>query len=229
MQWPCIQLNTGQVDIHVVTLICDCDILLSLCRSPDESLQPTHLFSQPLDCQEDVESRRQEHYHEPLATAGSAVSPCPLVFSHLDSGHSNNTRSGTCACSAENVELDVIESNQTHICPICRKVDDDETSELEGTQEMIESFNVLRVSSPTCEATPQCVPTQSSVNPSYLPATPTGLCQSAIPRMLCRTCRQEACAPCYLDDTTVDDLAGYLDQIVFLPKPMSEMAELMYT
>ena len=212
-------------------MICDSDISLLLCRSPDESLPLTHLFSQPLDCREDVESRCQEQYHEPLATAGSAVSPCPLVFSHLDgtTGRSNNTRSGTCACSSENVEPDVVESNQTHVCPICRKVGDDETSELEGTQEMIESFNVLHVSSPTCEVTPQCIPTQPSINPSYLPATPTGLCQSATPRMLCRTCRQEACVPCYFDDTTVDDLAGYLDQIVFLPKPMSEMAELMYT
>lgn len=45
-----------------------------------------------------------------------------------------------------------------------------------------------------------------------------------------RSCREEAaaCASC-LDDTTVDDLAGYLDEIMFIPKPMSEMAELMYT
>lgn len=45
------------------------------------------------------------------------------------------------------------------------------------------------------------------------------------------SCRQQAvtCTPSYFDDTTVDDLAGYLDEIMFLPKPMSEMAELMYT
>lgn len=45
-----------------------------------------------------------------------------------------------------------------------------------------------------------------------------------------RSCRQEATnSVTYFDDTTVDDLAGYLDEIMFLPKPMSEMAELMYT
>ncbi len=45
-----------------------------------------------------------------------------------------------------------------------------------------------------------------------------------------RSCREEAaaCANCF-DDTTVDDLAGYLDEIMFIPRPMSEMAELMYT
>lgn len=45
-----------------------------------------------------------------------------------------------------------------------------------------------------------------------------------------RSCREEATSSLTcLDDTTVDDLAGYLDEIMFLPKPMSEMAELMYT
>ena len=45
------------------------------------------------------------------------------------------------------------------------------------------------------------------------------------------SCRQQAatCRRSHFDDTTVDDLAGYLDEIMFLPKPMSEMAELMYT
>jgi hypothetical protein len=46
-----------------------------------------------------------------------------------------------------------------------------------------------------------------------------------------RSCREQA-AVAYansFDDTTVDDLAGYLDEIMFIPKPMSEMAELMYT
>ena len=46
-----------------------------------------------------------------------------------------------------------------------------------------------------------------------------------------RSCREQAAAACVnsFDDTTVDDLAGYLDEIMFIPKPMSEMAELMYT
>ena len=39
-----------------------------------------------------------------------------------------------------------------------------------------------------------------------------------------RTCRQEA----LWEDITVDDLAGYMDQLLYLPRPMSDMAELMY-
>lgn len=51
------------------------------------------------------------------------------------------------------------------------------------------------------------------------------------PQVVMRTCREQAAAAYVnsFDDTTVDDLAGYLDEIMFIPKPMSEMAELMYT
>ena len=42
-------------------------------------------------------------------------------------------------------------------------------------------------------------------------------------------CRDEALGVGYVDDVTVDDLAGYFDQMLHLPKPMSEMAQLMYT
>ena len=72
-----------------------------------------------------------------------------------------------------------------------------------------DSFNTLRVSSPH---------SSGSIGPHPQPL------------VMLRSCREEAaaCANCF-DDTTVDDLAGYLDEIMFLPKPMSEMAELMYT
>ena len=57
--------------------------------------------------------------------------------------------------------------------------------------------------------------------------------QSGVPPQslaVLKSCREEAAVGMsYLDDTTVDDLAGYLDEIMFIPKPMSEMAELMYT
>ena len=43
------------------------------------------------------------------------------------------------------------------------------------------------------------------------------------------SCRNEVLGVGYVDDVTVDDLAGYFDQMLHLPKPMSEMAQLMYT
>ena len=43
------------------------------------------------------------------------------------------------------------------------------------------------------------------------------------------SCRDEALGVGFMDDVTVDDLAGYFDQMLHLPKPMSEMAQLMYT
>ena len=42
-------------------------------------------------------------------------------------------------------------------------------------------------------------------------------------------CREEALGVGYVDDVTVDDLAGYFDQMLHLPRPMSDMAQLMYT
>ena len=33
----------------------------------------------------------------------------------------------------------------------------------------------------------------------------------------------------WLPHVTVDDLAGYFDQMLHLPRPMSDMAQLMYT
>lgn len=74
----------------------------------------------------------------------------------------------------------------------------------------------------------------SSLRVSGCPMTCTSgvglVSQSGAPVL--RSCREEAASTAsvnHLDDTTVDDLAGYLDEIMFIPKPMSEMAELMYT
>ncbi|EEC08185.1 conserved hypothetical protein [Ixodes scapularis] len=39
------------------------------------------------------------------------------------------------------------------------------------------------------------------------------------------TCSQQA----RMDDTTVDELAGYFDNLVYIPRKMSLMAEMMYT
>jgi hypothetical protein len=65
--------------------------------------------------------------------------------------------------------------------------------------------------------------------------THKGTCESCDCHMTCSntpptvtqrlSCRQEA----LYNDITVEDLAGYLDELLYLPKPMSDMAELMYT
>lgn len=43
-----------------------------------------------------------------------------------------------------------------------------------------------------------------------------------------RSCSQQACSPDY-EDVTMDELAAYLDNFLYLPKKMSHMAEMMYT
>ena len=62
---------------------------------------------------------------------------------------------------------------------------------------------------------------RSDFNPQISSATPSLPSYS----VYCpRTCRQEA----LWEDITVDDLAGYMDQLLYLPRPMSDSAELMY-
>ena len=197
------------------------------CSSLSHSL---HL-SQRLDHQGPTEPRHREHYCEPLSP-NVRVDPeraYPLVFAQLENTDepAHNGR-GTCACDVDNVRQTVSQLNHEHVCPSCRMIRDDVDNETSGLgeealeQEIVDSFNVLRVSSPTCIAIPQ----QNILSSDAPIVPPNPYLNNAL---LCRTCRQEVCAPSLLDDTTVDDLAGYLDQIVFLPKPMSEMAELMYT
>lgn len=85
-------------------------------------------------------------------------------------------------------------------------------------EQIIDAFKTLHISEANRSGG---VPTYSS--------SQTLLEQSQGATQLYRTCRQEVCDHRYLDDTTVDDLVGYFEQMLYLPKPMSDMAELMYT
>lgn len=60
-----------------------------------------------------------------------------------------------------------------------------------------------------------------------LPACPPNNVCSAVktPPGSDLTCSQQA----RMDDTTVDELAGYFDNLVYIPRKMSLMAEMMYT
>ncbi len=93
-------------------------------------------------------------------------------------------------------------THQSTVCETCQWLKSHRTNTKE---DITESFNALQV---TTDIVPH-------------------------PAISCR--QQEAAYSNYsaqyttLDDTTVDELAGYLEEMMYLPKPMSEMAELMYT
>jgi len=48
--------------------------------------------------------------------------------------------------------------------------------------------------------------------------------------LLQSSCSQQALNPLpHEDDTTIEELAAYFECFVYIPKPMSQMAEMMYT
>lgn len=141
-----------------------------------------------------------------ISDTNQFVSHSSKVFSRSWETHPNPKEEKTqCTCPVPN--LQILEPGLSPVCQTCgyKRLVDENTIEV-ATQDIIASFNSLHVS----KDTRTLFPPQDG-------------------RLASRTCRQEVCAPCCFDDTTVDDLAGYFDQIMFLPKPMSEMAELMYT
>ena len=170
---------------------------------------------------QNVEQDTSSHFlvpPEPTASIGGVHSSpslneqTPLLFSHLEHTHStyddkstNANRSPCYNCGHWTDASSLHYEGST--CPSCGEsltVTNSNTDE-----DIITSFNSLSVS----------------------PASEISLASSALRTGSHMSCRQQAVTyrPSYFDDTTVDDLAGYLDEIMFLPKPMSEMAELMYT
>lgn len=143
----------------------------------------------------------------------------PLLFSHLEQSRDmSSVPVLPCGCIPDQNCLEPESDSVCRNCgcmrgPECETGDSDDTS---CEDEIVRSLHSLHVSEPagTLQQTPSL---DSRLSYGY----------GSQP--LCRTCRQEVYAPSCLDDTTVDDLVGYFDQFMYFPKPMSDMAELMYT
>ena len=178
-----------------------------------------------LDCfqalAQNIEQDTSAHFlvpPEPSACVGvvhhtaSLNEQTPLLFSHLEHTHSTydnkstNVNRSTCYNCGHWTEAS---SREGSVCLSCGEPLTVTSSNSNTDEDIITSFNSLSVS----------------------PASEVSMASSALRTGSHMSCRQQAVTyrPSYFDDTTVDDLAGYLDEIMFLPKPMSEMAELMYT
>uniref|UniRef100_A0A673AXS9 Oxidative stress-responsive serine-rich protein 1 n=1 Tax=Sphaeramia orbicularis TaxID=375764 RepID=A0A673AXS9_9TELE len=101
-------------------------------------------------------------------------------------------------------------------------------SQPENPEREVYSFTGLRDVISECErtlASPgdalRTVSTTANPNTSASPASAPA--SSGSPR----SCSEQARA--YVDDITIDDLSGYMEYYLYIPKKMSHMAEMMYT
>ncbi|XP_042367332.1 oxidative stress-responsive serine-rich protein 1 [Plectropomus leopardus] len=88
------------------------------------------------------------------------------------------------------------------------------------------SFTGLRNVISECERSPPSrgdAPRTLSASSNAAAASPPSSLSSGSPR----SCSEQARA--YVDDITIEDLSGYMEYYLYIPKKMSHMAEMMYT
>ncbi|CAF93652.1 unnamed protein product [Tetraodon nigroviridis] len=81
------------------------------------------------------------------------------------------------------------------------------------------SFTGLREVISECE--------RSLASHDHAPRTAVAAPAAAAPSSSPRSCSEQARA--YIDDITIEDLSGYMEYYLYIPKKMSHMAEMMYT
>ncbi|XP_068450576.1 oxidative stress-responsive serine-rich protein 1 [Clinocottus analis] len=89
------------------------------------------------------------------------------------------------------------------------------------------SFTGLRNSLSECESSPPAREETLRTPGTNSGATAAAASSSSSSSSSPRSCSEQARA--YVDDITIEDLSGYMEYYLYIPKKMSHMAEMMYT
>ena len=152
-----------------------------------------------------------------------------LVFSHLEPIQGEDSGVNRCTCNQGcAVGQHQGDENCIHKHSATAMVDPETVEELNSeTESLADSLKTLSVSM----ADSRSVLSRGTTNApsSHHMVPPQAHYSGHYGNGGCGSCREEALCVGHMDDVTVDELAGYFDQLLYLPRPMSEMAQLMYT
>lgn len=137
------------------------------------------------------------------------------ALSELHSGKSTEGPHAACSC-AQRRSLELQDEDQQGVECQCHH------QGWHGVE--VYSFTGLRNVISECERSlPSCDESARTVSCNAAAASLSPALPSGSPR----SCSEQARA--YVDDITIEDLSGYMEYYLYIPKKMSHMAEMMYT
>ena len=168
--------------------------------------------------QESLGSPQPSHRNQSDEDSGSEAVPCPLGGpSSPEEQQANAAESGAVAGAAASDFQSLSRLHEIGACPCGQG--ECQCPSWQGVE--VYSFTGLRNVISECERSLPNPGDASGHNAAHRRTQNTGTSGSP------RSCSEQARA--YVDDINIEDLSGYMEYYLYIPKKMSHMAEMMYT